>query len=261
MNLFFEASPCAYCWVGLGSFGRSEILPYSDIEYLWLFDCEDLSVRWYFWALDKFIQAQIYCLNEPKGLLPDQYTEVSQAEGTTELLPHSMKSIQKSFSTACQSPEGVYTQIISNLQGKIIHGDVSLWQTHRMALLKNNLTDLFQKILFVSVEEYQKVWEKETNKSSRLNVKSGYGYFIIYLAVMLKFYHQIEGTTTSDIYEHLIKSGNLNKDLGEQLIRSVLEIQTLRYRTHHYYKAGHHNFSLPETEKTEKTEKFYKLNI
>jgi len=37
--------PCAFAWVGAGSFSRCEVLLYLDVEYLWLFETESLEVR------------------------------------------------------------------------------------------------------------------------------------------------------------------------------------------------------------------------
>eukprot|EP01124_Arcella_intermedia_P005783 TRINITY_DN13408_c0_g1_i8.p1 TRINITY_DN13408_c0_g1~~TRINITY_DN13408_c0_g1_i8.p1 ORF type:complete len:137 (-),score=12.62 TRINITY_DN13408_c0_g1_i8:95-505(-) len=41
VGMIGEAS-CDFAWVGVGSFSRGEVLPYSDVEYLWLFEAEDV---------------------------------------------------------------------------------------------------------------------------------------------------------------------------------------------------------------------------
>jgi len=144
--------PCAFAWVGSGSFSRGEVLPFSDVEYVWLFEGDKLTTRWFFWALDKLIVAQIHCLGEPSGFHPDQYPEVSEAEGSTEPLPHGLQAIVNKLKVNNKAPEGVYTQVVSSLQGRIIFGDESLWEKYESIVSKMNFKDAFEKILFVSVK-------------------------------------------------------------------------------------------------------------
>ncbi len=238
-----DEPPCHYAWVGLGSFSRQEVLPYSDVEYLWLFEGNALEVRRYFLALDKLIIAQINSLEEPGGLHPDQYPEVSEVPDSTEPLPHGLEAIAQGVAIKCKAPQGVYTQIISLLQGKLIAGDESLWIQYFNQLKEISLSGVFRKILFVSVEDYEKTWGKDKGSDDRSDAKKGYGFFLTYLAVMLKFYYGVEGTRTQDIWTSLIQAGKIGEDLGKSLALASQEIQALRYRTHCFYQDGRQDFS------------------
>ena len=261
---FLGKPPCPYAWIGAGSFSRGEVLPYSDAEYLWLFEDETLSTRWYFWALDKLIVAQLHCVNEPGGLHPDQYPEVSDAEGTDEPLPSSMQTIQYAFKVNCRTPEGVYTQIISGLQGRLIAGDPLLWDKQMKALRRNDLSGIFYKLLLVSVNEYKKTWKDERGESDRHDVKKGYGFFLTYLAVMLKFYHGVKGDSAQAIWTALIDHKKIEEKLGHALARASREIQALRYRTQFFYADGRQDFQSKKTPqkesgKSKEREKIYRL--
>ena len=222
--------PCPYAWIGSGSFSRGEVLPYSDVEYLWLFEGNDLAVRQYFFTLDKLIIAQINSLDEPGGLHPDQYPEVSETLEGTDPMPHGLEMIVRGVAIKCKAPQGVYTQLISLLQGKLIAGEEALWTRYLDQLKGISLSSAFRKILFVSVADYETTWEKEVGADDRQDAKKGYGFFLTYLAVMLKFYHGVEGESTQTIWQGLVQAGKLPAKLGEQLAWASREIQALRYR-------------------------------
>src|SRR5262249_43954062 len=96
--------PCPYALIGSGSFSRSEVLPYSDVEYLWLFEDETLATSWYFWALNILMMEQIRSLNELKGLHADQYFEVDRIEGSVESAPCNLNRLWHSMQTKFKSP-------------------------------------------------------------------------------------------------------------------------------------------------------------
>ena len=82
-------------------------------------------------------------------------------------MPHGLEMIVQGMAIKCKFPQGVYTQLISLLQGKIIAGEETLW-TRCIDLLKRiSLSIAFRKILFVSVSDYETTWEKEMGAEDR----------------------------------------------------------------------------------------------
>ena len=82
----------------------------------------------------------------------------------------------------------------------------------------------------------------------RQDAKKGYGFFLTYLAVMLKFYHGVEGESTQTIWQGLVQAGKLPAKLGEQLAWASREIQALRYRLQCLYGEGRQNFIIVQDE-------------
>jgi len=134
-------------------------------------------------------------------------------------LSDNMREIINRFNTKCKAPEGVYTEILSNLQGRFIAGDEMFWLNYLEQVTKKNpLPDIFHKLLLVSVENYDKSWSKEGKyQQSQLDIKEGYGYFLTYLGVMLKFYHDVVGNSTQEIWKSLISTKKIDPDLGNSL--------------------------------------------
>lgn len=123
--------PCSYAWFGLGSYSRGEILPYSDIEYLWLFNETDIFTRQYFRLLHGWILLQLRCVGEGDGFNADAYPEVND-EGD----PNNLVEIAEGVYKGCRGGvAGTYTQVVSNLSGRFIAGNKkSLWRDYETAL-------------------------------------------------------------------------------------------------------------------------------
>ena len=90
--------------------------------------------------------------------------------------------------------------------------------------------------------------KKEVGAADRQDAKKGYGFFLTYLAVMLKFYHGVEGESTQTIWQGLVQAGKLSAKLGEQLAWASREIQALRYRLQCLYGEGRQNFIIVQDE-------------
>ncbi len=249
--------PCPYAWVGAGSYGRGEVLPYSDVEYLWLFEDDSFFTRCYFDLLNELICLQIRCVNEPEGFHPDEYPEVRNIQyGDKKFtLPRTLDEIAQGLAANCKSPEGIYTQILSNLQGGYIAGDITLWESYenkvkiyhedlyREKKIKYaNISEVCREIIFVSVNDFEMTWQKEINAQNRGDAKKGYSFFITYLALILKFQFNIEGKSTLEILQGLINQCILPKDLGNKCKDAWKKVQMLRYRTQMFYEGGHHDF-------------------
>jgi len=83
-------------------------------------------------------------------LHPDNYMEVTHVEAMNIDLPHSMREIIKKFNTKCKTPEGVYTEILSNLQGRFIAGDEILWLNYLEQVTKKKTHCLISFINYSS---------------------------------------------------------------------------------------------------------------
>nr|MBA3723252.1 hypothetical protein [Parachlamydiaceae bacterium] len=183
INLIGEP-PCSYGWFGVGSYSRGEILPYSDVEYLFLFQDESITARQYFNVLNQIISLQIRCVNEYSGFHPDQYPEVTEIDTGEEklTLPKTLEEIAEGIITHCRSGlGGNYTQVLSALQGRYIAGDESLWAVYenlihekihstfiqeqsdpletRTPFKYTTLSEACRDILFIIVEGFEKTWQ------------------------------------------------------------------------------------------------------
>ena len=262
MSLLGEP-PCTYGWFGVGSYSRGEVLPYSDVEYLWLFEDTSLTTRHYFDVLNQLIGFQIRLLDEPGGFHPDQYPEVRIIEGEdcTWTLPKTMDEIAEGLVASCKSPEGVYTQILSSLQGHYIAGEEGLWSQylqkiktyhdtlHQAKKIKYaNISEVCRDILFVSVKDYERTWQAQSETPQQYDVKEGYAFFLTYLAVMLKLHFGVEGQGSVATFQALIAKNLIDAKMGEKIIEAWRQVQFLRFRTQSFYQDGRHDFSSTPSE-------------
>jgi len=90
-------------------------------------------------------------VDEPNGFHPDQYPEMREMDDNTRL-PKKLDEITRNLMADCKVPDGVYTQIVSRLQGSLISGDPNLWLSYlsKIDQLSKTFSNVFRDIIYVS---------------------------------------------------------------------------------------------------------------
>jgi tetratricopeptide (TPR) repeat protein len=266
---------CNYALYGLGSFARGEVLPYSDVEYLWLFRERDANTRQIFLLLHEAISLQIKTVDEPGGFHPDQYPEITEKycikvnSGLESVyMPKCLDEIAEGFYANCRSGIQNFTQILALLQGRFIAGDNSMWTTYLNRIAQmfaegnsgstgkrvtvRSLPRIARDIIFsVSETQFRNTWQGCDSLSSgfshthdQLNLKTGFSFFLTYLCMMLRALFNIEKTSTIEVLGELEERDIVASSTVEKLIWAWQIVQTLRFDCHLFYSDGMQYFAL-----------------
>ena len=244
--------PCAYDIRAIGSVGREEPGPFSDLEFFLLIESE--VHRQYFTTLLHFLEFQVMSLGETesqemvftclnvKGFYLDKGSsplKISDLMGP----PQKIAALQqRPLVTSNEDEKADLTAVPSNQVLKSI------------SLLKNHPTKLFSECQKAMVEildsgdelqirhsralqlfetrciDFEKTWEKNTRRSDSVGVKEGYVQFLNFFLADLSLYFGVQATNTLDIIDALVEKNAFTAPTGDLLKEAVSLIYRLRIK-------------------------------
>ena len=238
-------SPCTYDIRAMGSIGREEICPYSDLEFMILI--QDPKAFAYFKALVHILEIQIASLGEtstgnpvftcihtknPSGFhidsSPTLHTNLIQT-------PAGMARMQNN---PIKDPQTIENTVLKTIS--ISQTDPSLFAIYQTALeapLKAYCEERAFQFFRIRIADYKKHWKHHFNPETGIfNIKEHYVEILIHLLSDIAFFFGITKTNTLDIIDRLVEIKVFTNVSGELVRESVATIYTIRIRLHTLYK-------------------------
>ncbi len=211
--------PCSYDIRAMGSLGREEPCPFSDLEFMILI--EDENQEWYFRSLAQFLHLQILSLGETaskelvfpclglsnrSGMHLDFPSSFLDIIGT----PYKMARKQLVDLTTAQDPNNFVHTALKSIS--LLNAESSLYETYLAEIdkiMNESRQDGHSERHFRSLElirtrckDYDKAW-KDSHFEMRLSLKDQYVSFIHYLWADLSLFWRIQATNTIDILKEI----------------------------------------------------------
>ncbi|MGZ3633332.1 MAG: putative nucleotidyltransferase substrate binding domain-containing protein, partial [Parachlamydiaceae bacterium] len=237
--LILGPAPCGYDIRAMGSLGRQEICPYSDLEFMILI--EDTAHQPYFFKLVELLEIQIASLGETERF-SFIFTCVHQKNPSGLHIDYSPKTDDRLI----QTPEEM-----AKLQQRngFAPNDIEC-TTRKTASLSTNDPTLFvryqehlqpitpeQTLSFLKVRQrdFQERWADDFPHES-LHLKEQFVELLFHPLSDLALYYGIEETNTLHIVDQLVSRGIFTQESGELLKESIAAIYTIRIRLHLFYQ-------------------------
>ena len=229
--------PCEYDLRAMGSLGKEEICPYSDIEWFILID--QLEKAPYFISLARILELQIKALGEEapinlpiftclgkfhlSGLHVDSEVPVNTPEqlskqqaGEDGYHPSSLPNTLRKSCSLCQSTPLLFEEYQAKMHGMYLDP----------ALLKKNATQLLSNRL----SQYEEKW---TNPFQPIvNLKVHYSELLHHLLNDFSLYFKIDEANTLDVIEELVNKSVFSQQSGKLLKESVCAVYSARVALH-----------------------------
>lgn len=240
-----HSPPCSFDIRAMGSLGREEVCPYSDLEFLILIEQE--SAIPYFKTLVHILEIQIASLGEtstdnpvftcihtknPSGLHIDYSPTVDLRLIQT---PSDMAKLQDNLVNDPQTIENTVLKTISLYQS-----DSSLFTEYQQALetrLEACRKERAYTLFASEAADYKKRWKQPfSNQIDVVNIKEEYVKLLNYLLSDMALFLGIVETNTLDIVDALVVKQIFTRESGLLLKESVAAIYAIRIRLHLHYK-------------------------
>jgi len=262
----FDTPPTRFAVLALGSMGRNELSPYSDVEFAFLI--KDSSKKYYFRDLTRFLELRIVNLGEtlfemirpnrevgrlvPKSLLPKGFSMDSGGlaplgkEGVYELIG-TPKELARFQSLLWQTNHEAEMILINAMAAPSrLFGDESLVKEYRKNIAselnkKNAKNGICQRrvralqLLKGHYDEFSPWLGLERLSLQAFDVKRDFYRPIQILIDGLALYYGLEALSTFDRIEELVKQGVFSKEGGENLQSALMTAITLRLRVQLFY--------------------------
>ncbi|MBA2369615.1 MAG: DUF4116 domain-containing protein [Candidatus Protochlamydia sp.] len=239
--------PCRFEILAMGSLGREEVCPYSDLEFIIIIEnCEAFH---YFKKLVQIFEIQIASLGEtstnnpvftcihkknPSGFHIDSSPSLNAQLIQT---PSELAKLQINPFKEFQTIEYTALRTNSLYTSDSTH---SLFESYQIALkecLEYCREERAYEFLTWHYADYQANWKHPFNpKESQVNIKKQFVVPLYYLLGDLALYFGISETNTIDIICKLVEGGCLTKESGGLLQECVSALYTMRIRLHLHYK-------------------------
>jgi tetratricopeptide (TPR) repeat protein len=239
-----EPLPCDYDIRAMGSMGRAEACPYSDLEFIILI--RDDKCTDYFDQLVKILEIQIAFLGESQEL-PFVLTCIPLSQGfhldipptsfnEHILTPLAMAQLQNSSSISANDvlpASRLKTRSLSRSTPELYKE----YQKHLEEYIKKRTLDMF-KIRMEAYTTHCKKKSFDLDEEGEIDFKEQYVEPLIHLLGDMALYFTIPAVNTLDIIKLLVKNEKITPLSGSLLKESVSMIYTTRMRLHspHYKK-------------------------
>jgi hypothetical protein len=260
MELLGEPS-FTYAWVGLGSYSRQEMLPYSDIEYLWFYDSSNEQAHIYCSALNYILKQQAICAGEVKtGFHFD--VDPGEQDLSFRGLPEEVAHAVVNKAKAPKVLQGLGQEILSYLNPRLIAGDAHLLERYQQALeekLNERGADFSGSCRHTIGAQFLVgdfgllPWFRRECQGSRaaqnFNIKTAYAAFLTYLLPMIKLITDHTGQNTIALSQHFLEVSWLKlcapkmQEAWQKFANAWAEVQVIRYHTQCYFKGAEQKVS------------------
>ncbi|MGZ6298272.1 MAG: putative nucleotidyltransferase substrate binding domain-containing protein, partial [Parachlamydiaceae bacterium] len=237
--LILGPAPCGYDIRAMGSLGRQEICPYSDLEFMILI--EDMAYQPYFLKLVELLEIQIASLGETERFR-FIFTCVHQENPSGLHIDYSPKTDDRLIQTP---------QEMAKLQqrNKFAPNDIEC-TTRKTASLSTNNPTLFaeyqkhlqpisceQTLSFLKLrrQDFQERWTDDFSQVS-LHLKEQFVELLFHPLSDLALYYGIQETNTLLIIDQLVSKQIFMQESGELLKESIATIYKIRIRLHLFYQ-------------------------
>ncbi|MGZ6330320.1 MAG: putative nucleotidyltransferase substrate binding domain-containing protein [Parachlamydiaceae bacterium] len=237
--LILGPAPCGYDIRAMGSLGRHEICPYSDLEFMILI--EDTAHQPYFMRVVELLEIQIASLGETERFR-FIFTCVHQKNPSGLHIDYSPRTDDRLI----QTPEEM-----ANLQHRkeFAPNDIEC-TTRKTASLSTNAPTLFaeyqrllqpisceQTLSFLKIrqQDFQERWSYDFPHEC-LHLKEQFVELLFHPLSDLALYYGIQETNTFEIVDQLVFRGIFTQESGKLLKESIAAIYTIRIRLHLIYQ-------------------------
>ncbi|MCE5316532.1 MAG: tetratricopeptide repeat protein [Parachlamydia sp.] len=253
---FLGKPPCEFAVLGLGSGGRQEMSPYSDLEFAILVKDNSPKNLAYFRKLVAWVEIQVIHLGETEFPLLD-HKRVSPTPagyqfdkgGNTPLAKHiELLNIPKALADLQSNRFYDDDFILTNtLRGAgLLFGPCDLYDEY-MKSMQPILKQISKKPLTIAqtrawetlkghlIEFAPQINEKK-QESPNFDIKAELYRLPNFLIAGLADYYGIEKPNTWDKIDALVERKILSKEGGEDLKKALSAVMALRIRCHLYYR-------------------------
>ena len=250
--------PCGYAVLSLGSISRSECFPRSDLEFLIILDGNKPFQKQYFVHLAKLLEVQITALGASKSgfgldgndaatdpdhyIIPlDRLEEIYFKEQKNKADEQEIESILKEplevSSYSLLKPLWLYGNDLSlfdKYKKKISSIIRESYKEEAILQLRAHIDSYLEK---ANVLQFMNLGVEEVDKKDKsINIKECLYSPLVYLAIDLGLYYNIEAQNTLEIYKELNNRGIIPNKVFIALKEAFSEIVALRFKVHN---AGH----------------------
>ncbi len=243
--------PCGYDIRAMGSLGKEEPCPYSDLEYFILIEKETPPCRTYFTRLAHILELQLITLGETAPTDFPVFTALGKkhrsgfridtggnpAEDPIQLIATPQKMATFATQESSKEEGGLFPNNLKNTALKTVSlsaNDPSLYKIYLDELQKGD----WQKpralqLLHHRLKDYQLI---NKNFSTQINLKTEFVTLLNYVLTDLSLFFGIEATNTLDIIDALA-SKNVFAPLTCRLLQEAIQnIYKIRLRLHTHDK-------------------------
>lgn len=278
--------PCHFDLRAMGSIGRREICPFSDLEFMILLERPDEKVIQFFNYFLFIFELQFACLGETPDALPLKFTALRlkamkgfyidlspRKERRLLTTPKAMAALQSEKSL--EGPTSIqHTALRSS---SLYTTDESLYKAYQDELEKvvnshekNRLVEMGEENLDERKKSYSQLWPQHFLKGMQSrNLKRHFIEPIFHLIGDLALIHGVKVTNTLDILEELgnhfnSSSRSLLKESIEFLFSMRIKVQNLygqQSEEMNFTQDGHLSVFIPSEKELFEFEKIYWLVI
>ncbi|MGZ3732343.1 MAG: DUF4116 domain-containing protein, partial [Parachlamydiaceae bacterium] len=233
--------PCHYDLRAMGSLGREEMCPYSDLE--WMFLIENKQHRPYFERMLGLLELQIASFGETQGL-PLVFTCLANPSGfhldpsplqEKRLMqtPGHMAQLQQRTTYAGNDIECTTLKTISLYQTT---PQLYLEYQEHLKLIRKDFPFPFFNICKQRIRDFSLAWNHHFDrKTFTYNIKEQFVETLYHPLSDLALYLGINSTNTLEIADALIDRKVLPKKMRDLLKESISLIYQIRVRNHQQY--------------------------
>ncbi|MGZ3633603.1 MAG: putative nucleotidyltransferase substrate binding domain-containing protein, partial [Parachlamydiaceae bacterium] len=237
-------APCAYDIRAMGSAGREELCPYSDLELMILI--EDALHKDYFKRLVTLLEIQIASLGETQHL-PFLFTclkepnpsglHIDNSPNQEERLIQIPEAMAKMQTRPGVCPQEIEHTVLKSMS--LAQNSSKLYEEYRTEL---KVTLLHKERAFTffkhRLRDFKENWKSSFHpNSSLISIKTHFVEVLNHLLSDMALFCGIEKTNTLDIIEALVESKIFNEASGQLLQESVAKIYAIRVRLHLHYQS------------------------
>ncbi|MGZ6330354.1 MAG: putative nucleotidyltransferase substrate binding domain-containing protein [Parachlamydiaceae bacterium] len=237
--LILGPAPCSYDIRAMGSLGRQEICPYSDLEFMILI--KDTAHKSYFMKVVEILEIQIASLGEterfrfiftcihpqnPSGLHIDYPPKTDDRLIQT---PEGMAKLQQRKDFAPNDIECTTRKTAS-----LSSNDPALFSQYQ-ELLQPITREQTLSFLKVRQRDFQERWTNDFPHDC-LHLKEQFVELLFHPLSDLALYYGIQETNTLQIVDQLVSRGIFTEESGKLLKESIAAIYRIRIRLHLFYQ-------------------------
>src|SRR5271170_6036553 len=249
--------PCGYDIRAMGSCGREEICPFSDLEFMILI--QDPIHAPYFKTLVQILEIEIASLGEtstdhppftcihrknPSGL----HIDMSPAQNPDLIrTPSEMARLPQN---PCTHPQNIEQTVLKTYS--LSCNDPTLFATYQKELepaLHLCRQERATQFFALRLQDYQTRWKQPFNRQSGIfHLKQDYVELLNHLLSDMALYHGLTETNTLDIIDALVQREIFTEKSGNLLKESVAAVYAIRIRLHLHYREQKEEARSPETQ-------------
>lgn len=265
--------PCGYDLRAMGSFGREEPCPYSDLE--WFILIKDENKKNYFEDLAEIIQLQICSLGETVEERFPIFSVLGPEHRSGLHVDSGANPAGINITNLIGEPQEMARKQASNLEdstfdfmqsASLANDDSTLFKSYQTEIrsslneiVENNyVREIRARKIFKSLQQgYKEAWETPPESQKELDLKKQFIIPLNFLLDAIALYFGIEERESCNVIQELINRKRFNEATGNLLETSVNAFYRMRVRLHLCYQeqrddapcSGKHNILFTSEEK------------